>query len=77
MMPWSFKILYGLISDNFPIFGSRRRSYLLLGSLLQFMVMLLLSFYGGGNEVLVSGCLFVGNMCVAMMDVIVDSLMVI
>lgn len=32
-LPWSFKILYGLISDNFPIFGSKRRSYCILLSL--------------------------------------------
>ena len=27
-IPWSLKILYGLISDNVPICGSRRKSYL-------------------------------------------------
>jgi hypothetical protein len=29
-LPWSFKILYGLISDNLPICGTRRKSYLVL-----------------------------------------------
>ena len=33
-LPWSLKIVYGLISDNFPIYGSRRKSYLLIGALL-------------------------------------------
>lgn len=27
-IPWSLKILYGLISDNVPLCGSRRKSYL-------------------------------------------------
>jgi hypothetical protein len=27
-IPWSFKILYGLISDNVPLCGTRRKSYL-------------------------------------------------
>lgn len=31
--PWIFKIVYGLISDTFPIFGYRRKSYLFLCSL--------------------------------------------
>ena len=29
-IPWSFKILYGLISDNVPLFGTRRKSYLII-----------------------------------------------
>jgi hypothetical protein len=29
-IPWSFKILYGLISDNVPICGTRRKSYLII-----------------------------------------------
>jgi MFS family permease len=29
-VPWCFKILYGLISDNVPIFGTRRKSYLVI-----------------------------------------------
>lgn len=31
-MPWSFKILYGITSDNFPLCGSRRKSYIVVGS---------------------------------------------
>jgi folate/biopterin transporter len=34
MLPWTVKPLYGLISDGFPIFGYRRRPYLLLSSIL-------------------------------------------
>ena len=33
-LPWAIKILYGLITDNFPICGSRRKSYLLIGALI-------------------------------------------
>lgn len=34
MLPWTIKPLYGLISDGFPVFGYRRRPYLLLSSVL-------------------------------------------
>ena len=33
-LPWSLKIFYGLISDNVPIMGSRRKSYLLIGAIM-------------------------------------------
>jgi hypothetical protein len=26
-LPWSFKIFYGLLSDNVPIYGSKRKNY--------------------------------------------------
>lgn len=33
-IPWVIKPLYGFISDSFPLFGYRRRSYLVLCGLL-------------------------------------------
>ena len=36
-LPWSFKILYGLISDNVPICGTRRKSYLIIMGIIQFI----------------------------------------
>jgi hypothetical protein len=80
IMPWSFKILYGLISDNFPILGTRRKSYLLIGSFGQCIVMILLTVVSLAEEhstLTVASLLFMGNLCVAFMDVLVDSLMVV
>ena len=76
-LPWSIKILYGLISDNLPICGSRRKSYLLIMALFQFLSMLVLGFYEGGDENLAAWMLFFANLSVAFSDVIVDSLMVV
>ncbi|MEM8604125.1 MAG: hypothetical protein AAGF24_09865, partial [Cyanobacteria bacterium P01_H01_bin.121] len=33
VLPWTLKILWGFLSDAVPIFGYRRRSYLLLSGL--------------------------------------------
>jgi hypothetical protein len=33
MLPWTFKIVSGLLVDGVPLFGSRRRGYLLLSAL--------------------------------------------
>jgi hypothetical protein len=30
-MPWSFKVLYGILTDCFPIFGYRRRPFMIIG----------------------------------------------
>ena len=75
-LPWSLKIFYGLISDNLPIFGSRRKSYLIIGALLQFVTMIVLGLQHQETETLACWMLFVSNLSIAFCDVIVDSLMV-
>ena len=32
VLPWNFKLILGLVSDNVPLFGTRRRDYLMLSS---------------------------------------------
>jgi hypothetical protein len=76
-LPWSLKIFYGIISDNYPLYGSRRKSYLFLMSCIQLVTMLALFSYTGTNEVVVTMMLAVTSLTVAVNDVIVDSLMVI
>ena len=44
-LPWTIKPLYGFISDGFPLFGYRRRSYLILAGILG-----CLSFYALGAD---------------------------
>jgi hypothetical protein len=39
-LPWSFKVVYGVISDCFPICGYRRRPYMLLGWGVSFVMLL-------------------------------------
>eukprot|EP00581_Thalassiosira_minuscula_P018129 CAMPEP_0183714082 /NCGR_PEP_ID=MMETSP0737-20130205/8755_1 /TAXON_ID=385413 /ORGANISM="Thalassiosira miniscula, Strain CCMP1093" /LENGTH=624 /DNA_ID=CAMNT_0025942987 /DNA_START=112 /DNA_END=1986 /DNA_ORIENTATION=+ len=36
-LPWTIKPLYGFLSDGFPIFGYRRRSYLVLAGIIGFL----------------------------------------
>lgn len=37
MLPWSFKILYGLTTDNVPILGSKRKSWIIIMGAIQFI----------------------------------------
>ena len=30
-LPWSFKLVYGFVSDNFPIRNMRRKPYFIIG----------------------------------------------
>ena len=41
-LPWSLKLIYGIITDNVKIFGLRRKPYLIFFALLQFAMMLCL-----------------------------------
>jgi MFS family permease len=42
MSPWYFKPIAGLLSDAFPIFGTRRKSYMILGAIAAGFLWLLL-----------------------------------
>lgn len=74
-LPWLIKPLYGFISDSFPLFGYRRRSYLVLSGLLgalswTMMATLVDSKYGAAF------CILLGSLSVAFSDVVVDSMVV-
>ncbi|XP_038906679.1 folate-biopterin transporter 1, chloroplastic isoform X2 [Benincasa hispida] len=74
-LPWLIKPLYGFISDSVPLFGYRRRSYLILSGLLgafswSFMATLVNSKYGAAM------CILLGSLSVAFSDVVVDSMVV-
>ena len=38
--PWTIKLIYGLLSDNVPIFGYKRKSYIIIMGILQFVAMM-------------------------------------
>ncbi|KAG8370222.1 hypothetical protein BUALT_Bualt14G0094600 [Buddleja alternifolia] len=74
-LPWLVKPLYGFISDSIPLFGYRRRSYLVLSGLLgafswSLMATIVDSKYG------VAFCILLGSLSVAFSDVVVDSMVV-
>lgn len=77
MLPWSIKIIYGFLSDNVPIFGSRRRSYLYIGALMQIFAMSAMSSNVVPTAEVAAAMMFISNVSVAMSDVVLDSLMVV
>ncbi|CAN6464872.1 unnamed protein product [Victoria cruziana] len=74
-LPWLIKPLYGFISDSYPLFGYRRRSYLVLsgflGALSWGMMATLVN-----NKYSAAFCILLGSLSVAFSDVVVDSMVV-
>jgi hypothetical protein len=75
--PWSVKILYGIVSDNVPIFGSKRKSYVVIMGLLQFVSLIVVFLFEVKDEKYVTALLFMASLSGAYLDVLVDALMVI
>ncbi|KAG7573312.1 Biopterin transporter family [Arabidopsis suecica] len=74
-LPWLVKPLYGFISDSVPLFGYRRRSYLVLSGLLgAFSWSLMAAFVD--SKYSAAFCILLGSLSVAFSDVVVDSMVV-
>ena len=74
-IPWSVKIIYGLISDNVPIFGTRRKSYLVLMGILQFAALITIFFMNETSALLVAICLTLAALSEAFVNVVADAIM--
>ncbi|MGK7939693.1 MAG: folate/biopterin family MFS transporter [Crocosphaera sp.] len=74
-IPWVIKPFFGFLSDGLPIFGYRRRPYLVLSGLLGSLSWVLLATVVT-NAWLATVTLLLTSISVAISDVIVDSLVV-
>jgi len=75
-VPWSFKLVYGFLSDTYRLFGYRRKSYLLAGYMLYACSMLKLASIGAPDIIELASYLFVGTIGVIMADVSADTMVV-
>lgn len=74
-LPWLIKPLYGFISDSFPLFGYRRRSYLVLSGLLGALSWTMMATFVD-SKYDAAFCILLGSLSVAFSDVVVDSMVV-
>ena len=74
-LPWTIKILYGLVSDIFPLFGYRRKTYLVLYSLISSVGWISLVIFPS-EKAWIFTSLVIGNLGFAATDVITDGLLV-
>jgi len=74
-IPWSIKIVYGLLSDNVPIAGTRRKSYIVLMGLLQFCALFLIYCMNETSAISVAVCLTCAALSEAFVNVVTDAIM--
>lgn len=74
-LPWMIKPVFGFISDGLPVFGYRRRPYLILSGLLGMAAWVLLATVVH-DAWTATAAIALGSLSVAFSDVIVDSLVV-
>jgi MFS family permease len=77
-LPWAAKPLYGLLTDFVPIAGTRRRSWLLLTTLVTTVSLVALYVYTPPADMalLLMAWLLLATVGVAFSDVVVDALMI-
>jgi MFS-type transporter involved in bile tolerance (Atg22 family) len=76
-LPWCFKIVFGLITDNVPLCGLRRKPYLVFFALVQFLMMLSLVLYDYESAMVVTMLLFTASLSMAFSNVVVDAILVV
>jgi len=74
-LPWILKPFYGFLSDALPLFGSHRRSYLILAGFLGSSAWLYLASSAQAAMVTIAGAT-VASLAVAVADVVADSIVV-
>eukprot|EP01083_Nonionella_stella_P066063 173695_1 len=74
-LPWTIKIVYGLTIDCVPLFGYKRKSYMLLFGILAVVSMLIAILWAPHYNVQLI-CLTLNQLSVAFCDVIADALTV-
>ena len=77
VLPWSLKILWGLITDNIPICGLKRKPYLIFFGWIQFLSMLLLFCLEPDDPVVVVLLLCLASFSMAFSNVVVDAILVV
>ena len=73
---WAVKPLWGIISDAFPLFGFRRKSYLVVTTVGAAGVFAILGFLNLYSAPLLLTLFALSSVCYAFMDVLCDALMV-
>jgi MFS family permease len=76
LAPWVIKPIYGMVSDAFPLFGRRRKSYFLLMSALATLAGLALGLHAEPTYWSLGLLMLVMGLGIAFTDVLTDAMMV-
>lgn len=76
-IPWSCKLIYGIMSDKLPFLGYKRKSYIVLMGAFQFVGLFSIYYFEISDLKYLIFCNFLSRLSGAFLDVIVDALMVV
>ena len=76
-IPFGSKIFIGVVTDNVPILGSTKKHYLILSGVVAFFLITPCGIFELESPFLFVGLITATTGCVAVMDVVLDGLMVI
>src|SRR6267142_2986864 len=76
LIPWVIKPIYGMVSDGFPLFGRRRKSYFLLTSALATLAGVALALLGEPTYWSLAVFMLIMGLGIAFTDVLTDAMMV-
>ena len=75
-IPWALKVFIGLITDNIKIFGLKRKPYLIIMALLQFVSASALYFYDLDNVMMVVLLLTLTSFAMCFQNVVIEAILV-
>jgi MFS family permease len=73
-LPWSLKLIFGFISDVFPIFGLHRKPYLTIGAIIYSVASVLYAMSEHDNILLLAASQFISTIGMIMLDVMADTM---
>lgn len=76
-IPWTLKFFYGIISDNVPLCGTRRKSWLVLMGLVMFGALMTAAMTAPTNPVVFTALLTIASLATGFINVVADAVMVI
>ena len=75
-LPWVPKMFYGILIDSFPLCGSTKKNYLIILGTVFCIFSFILAIFNFDSPWPLTSCIIVTMTASAMMDVVVDGLMV-
>jgi hypothetical protein len=73
-LPWSFKLVFGFLSDLVPIFGLHRKPYFTLGAIIYSLASLYYATSEVDDVVFLALSIFISTLGMIMFDVMADTM---
>ena len=77
LIPWSLKIIYGIITDNVTICGTKRKSWLIIMGFIEFISLFYLFYFIPSDPLVVALLLATTSFSIAFINVVANAIMVI